>query len=523
MPSANSANQTPDIRKNRQDIGLPPKRFAIEIQLPGASRSIFFPVEHVTSIRSHRSISGGRGGISLSIPYQETFLVQVNEDTPLPLSQIKEGTELRFKDIFPVRSLVFVYYDNGSDEVGFNRFNKLNAGKVENATRQYSADGKTTLNVTILPIESLLSKTDFFIDYQRAEGQPPTRSQESYAGVITKAAKVFLQGQLSDLIRNFWDEFFCTLMNIPRYADQNILARTTETDSNAVLTILLPKKAYTEFFTYESQVLSSFSIGSYTNFWEILRSYVSEPLYELFVDPLQTVNIDGVFGKGVAFGDIGANTLDYYEVGRKEAKVIFRPTPWYMFDSNGRYRDLDKVNLDACYYFALDDIKNFRIEDSEDAFIAGVHVIQNAFQQFGTVLSEPKYEDKIRSVIGPKLLHVKLAGLIFKEDNLSQDKKEKYKGELAKIRDQLFSIFCDLSELKIASGSFDIPFIPLRPGMPYQIVLDESKTYPMPNDEVSPFGYITDVVDEFIPGQGKANTTVQYKWSPTSTSVFADM
>ncbi|WP_061217912.1 hypothetical protein [Leptospira weilii] len=506
----------------RRGIGFPPKSFAIEVHLPGSSSSIFFPVEHVTTIKSHRSISAQRGGIALTIPYQEGYFVQRNADTPLPLSQIKEGEFLRFRDIFPVRSIVFIYYDNGSGNSEESRFNKLNVGKVKSASREYSADGKSFVSVTISPIETLLSDTDFFIDYQRTEGEPPARTQESYAGVITKATKVFLQGQLSDLIKNFWDEFFCTLMNISRYADHTVLSPTTENDPDSILTILLPKKAYTEYFTYESQVLSSFSIGSYVNFWEILRSYVSEPLYELFVDPLQTFQIDGMYGKGVSLGEIGSNKIEEYEVGRKEAQVVFRPTPFYMFGKNGKYRDLKTSNIDACYYLAFDDLKNYRIEDSEDSIIAGVHVIQNTFQQFGTVLSEPKYEDRLRSIFGPKLLHVKMAGLVFKEENLNETIKENYKGELAKIRDMLFNIFCDIEELKIASGSFDLPFIPLRPGMPFRIVMDASKKYPIPEDEISEFGYITDVIDEFSPGQGKANTNVSFKWSPTSTSAYTE-
>ncbi|PJZ51519.1 hypothetical protein [Leptospira adleri] len=522
MPNPQSDSDKVEKKRERIDIGLPPKSFAIEVHLPGSSSNIFFPVEYVTTIKSHRSISAQRGGISLTIPYQESYFVQRNTETPLPLSQIKEGEFLRFRDIFPVRSIVFIYYDNGSGNSKESSFNKLNVGKVKSTSREYSAEGKSFVSVTISPIETLLSDTDFFIDYQRTEGVPPTRTQESYAGVITKATKVFLQGQLSDLIKNFWDEFFCSLMNVSRYADHPVLSPTSQNDPDSILTILLPKKAYTEFFTYESQVLSSFSIGSYVNFWEILRSYVSEPLYELFVDPLQSFQIDGLFGKGVSLGEIGSNVIEEYEVGRKEAKVVFRPTPFYMFGKDGKYRDLKTSNIDACYYFAFDDLKNYRIEDSEDSVIAGVHVIQSTFQQFGTVLSEPKYEDKLRSIFGPKLLHVKMAGLVFKEENLNEKNKENYKSELAKIRDRLFSIFCDIEELKIASGSFDLPFIPLRPGIPYRIEMDSSKKYPMPDDEISEFGYITDVIDEFSPGQAKANTTISFKWSPTSSRAYTD-
>ncbi|EMN91410.1 hypothetical protein [Leptospira weilii] len=521
MPDLQSTDEVLSISK-RTDISVPPKRLALEIRLPGSSKNLFFPVEYVSSIRSHRSLTPGRGGISLTIPYKEEYLVQVGESDPLPLTQIKEGQSLRFKDIFRVRSIVFLFYDNspaGSKEV---RFKKLNAGKVKNAGREYSPDGKSFVSVNISAIETLLSETDFFIDFQRGEGEPQSRTQESYAGVITSAAKVFLQGQLSDLLKNFWDEFFCKLLNVSRYAEKRILAPSSENDPDVLLTFLPPKKAYTEHFVYEAQVLSSFSIGQYVSFWEILRSYLCEPLYELFADPLESFEINDHFGNGVAFGEIGSSQVEEYSVGKYESKIIFRPTPFYYLSKNGKYRDLRATAIDAGYTFLIDDLKNFKTDDNESSVVSGVHVIQNTFQAFGTVLSEPKYEDKIRAIFGPKLLHVKIPGLVFKEENLSSGKKENYKGELSKIRDMLFSIFCNLEELKIANGSFDLPFIPIRPGMPFQLSTTPRKEYPFPEDEISTFGYITDVVDEFSEGQVKANTQVSFKWSPSASNYLEE-
>ncbi|MCG6170237.1 hypothetical protein [Leptospira sanjuanensis] len=517
MPSLQNSNEILSIT-SRTDISTPPKRLAIEIRLPGSSRNIFFPVEYVTQIRSHRSLTAGRGGISLSVPYRESYFVQVGENEPLRLNEIENGECLRFKDIFRVRSIVFLYYDNGSESSKKTGFKKLNCGKIKSAPREYSADGKTYVSINISAIETILSETDFFIDFQRSEGQPQARTQNAYTGVITSAAKVLLQGQLSDLLKNFWDEFFCKLLNVSRYADKKILSLTSEQDPDALLTFLPPKKAYTENFVYESQILSSFTIGQYINFWEILRSYLCEPLYELFVDPLETFEIDDHYGKGVTFGEIGSSRIEEYEVGKYESKVVFRPTPFYMFSENGKYRDLKSFGIDAGYIFLLEDLKYFKADESEENVIAGVHVIQNTFQQFGTVLSEPKYEDKLRSIFGPKLLHVKIPGLVFREENLSLKKKGGYKDELSKICDLLFRIFCDIEELKIGYGSFEIPFIPIRTGMPFQIATSPRKSYPFPEDEICNFGYITDVVDEFSEGAVKAASTVSFKWSPSASS-----
>ncbi|EMO00813.1 hypothetical protein LEP1GSC112_0033, partial [Leptospira interrogans serovar Pomona str. UT364] len=48
-----------------------------------------------------------------------------------------------------------------------------------------------------------------------------------------------------------------------------------------------------------------------------------------------------------------------------------------------------------------------------------------------------------------------------------------------------------------------------------QIDFDPEKKYPLDTNEICKFGYITDVVDEFNPGQARANTTISFKWGPS--------
>ncbi|TGJ99843.1 hypothetical protein EHO57_13870 [Leptospira langatensis] len=516
-------------KTTRGDIPLPPLLYGIEIVRPGNLANLFFPVQHVKSIRSHRSISAGAGGITLTIPYQDWYIVQDQEkeksQVPLKLSEIKNGVSLRFGQIFPIYSFIRLYYENGSSSEGRSGFNKLNTGMVKTRASEFVADGKSFLQLTIVPPETKLMETEFFLDYQRESGKPPSRSQDDFAGVINSAADILLQGQLKDLITNFWNKFFCELLEVPAYGYHPFLAKTTDVGADSILSLVPPENAYTESFAYESQVLSSFTIGEFISFWDIFRSYLSAPLYELFVDPLQTTTIGDKANPGVIYGPLGASSQEIktYSVGQGEAKVVFRPTPFYMFNSDGKYRDLSENGIDYGYVFALDDLKQCRFEDSPDAVVSAVHLSLNVYSSFGTVLSEPKYNNKLRAVIGPKFLSVRLSGLNFKEENLTEKNKAGYKDELSKIRDILFSIFCDNTELKCGSGSFSLPFIPIRVGMPFQIIKDDARTYPFQTDDISEFGYITDVIDEFSPGDAKANTTVHYKWAPTKMDAFSNL
>ncbi|WP_232298444.1 hypothetical protein [Leptospira licerasiae] len=428
-------------------------------------------------------------------------------------------TELSFRQIFLPRTLVFLFIDLSDSDSKESNFLQLNVGKVSRTERSYSGDGKAFVNVTIEPAESIISKAQYFLDYQRKEGEPQKRATDTFVGVIQKSAS-FFKSDLKSLLTSIWDDLIYDLLTIPRFSNTEFVTKSGSDDG---LTLIPPEKTYTSNFAYEAQIISSFSIGHYISLWDILRSYATPPLYELFCDPLETKEIGGKFGNGILSGDLGGNPGSKYAVGKRSLKIIFRPLPLYMFNSNGEWRNLSEDNIDAFYEFTLEDLIEYKIEELEEDVVCGIHVALNVYQNFGTVLSEPKYNEKIRSIFGTKLLHVKLAGLTFKEENLRVENKEKYKSELAKIRDNLFSIFCNEEQLKIGKGSFRMGFFPIRVGLPFRIVFSEKKRYPVQKDDIAEYGYITDAIDEFSPSEGKAHSTIHFKWAPTdSRSIFKD-
>ncbi|WP_244243471.1 hypothetical protein [Leptospira andrefontaineae] len=429
----------------------------------------------------------------------------------------KNFAELSFREIFQQRTLVFLFVDISENVSSEPDFLQLNVGKVAKTERSYSADGKAFVNVTIEPVESIIAKAQYFLDYQRKEGNPPKRSTDTFVGVIQKSAN-FFKGDLKNLITGIWDGLICELLTIPRFSNTEFVSKT---GSDNGLTLIPPEKSFTSNFAYEAQIISSFSIGHYISLWDILRSYANPPVYEIFCDPLETRNIDGSSGFGILSGDLAGNPGSRYSVNKRSAKIIFRPVPLYMFNLKGEWRNLSDEKIDAFYDFPLENLIEYKIEELEEDIICGVHIALNVYQSFGTVLSEPKYNEKIRSIFGTKLLHVKLAGLTFKEETLTVENKEKYKSELAKIRDELFSIFCNEDQLKIGKGSFRKPFFPIRVGMPFRVSLNESLVYPIHKEDISEYGYITDVIDESSPGEGKATSTVHFKWAPAnSVSIF---
>ncbi|AGS80721.1 hypothetical protein LEP1GSC050_0009 [Leptospira phage vB_LbrZ_5399-LE1] len=512
--------------KDNSSYTLPPKRFALKVIRPGNSSALFFPCEHVKLIRSHRSISGSGGGLSLSIPKQDEYYVQEikkgKEEKSLKLEKIENGISLPFGDIFPIRSIVFLYVGIFSEN---DDLFQLNIGVVTTLSKRFQADAHSTVELTISPLESILQETDFFADFQRGEGTPQNRNSDNFVGLLNSSAEVLLKGDLKSIITNFWDEFFCKLLELPRYPGTPFVSKYSEPNPDAILSLIPPESAYTENFAYESQVISSFQVGSFVSFWEILRSYASPPLYEIFIDTLETFSKSGVENVGVKKGKQAAlpSEIETYFVDANGAKLVFRPTPFYMFDSDGKYRDLKEEHIEQVYEFALEDLKDIPQTESSSDFVSGVHVCLNVYSNFGTVISEPKYNAKLQNLIGPKLLSVKLGGLNFKEENLSSEKKPIYKDELGQIRDNLFSIFCNLDELKIGQGSLSLSFFPIRAGLPFSIKVDEDKKYGYNTDNLSKKGYITDVIDEFSPGEGKATTRVMYKWVPTVSTIYANL
>lgn len=448
-----------------------------------------------------------------------------SNNAPLPLNEIKNGNSYEFRNLFPYRSFVFLLVSKGIETGSLSNFFKLNVGVVKSRSTKIDPTGKASLQLNLGPPESILLETEFFLDYQRENGQPATRNSDTFAGVLNSAANTLLKGQLKDIITNFWDNFFVKLLDVPSYGFTNYLSSFSNPTENSILSLTPPESAYTENFAYESQVISSFNLGQFISFWDIFRSYATPPLYEVFVDPLETISIAGSPNAGVSFGKINANTseINTYSVGQFESKVVFRPTPFYQFGEDGTYRDLNANSIDLCYYFALEDLKEYTLEESGESICSAVHVCLNVYSSFGTVLCEPKYNNKIRDIIGPKFLTVKIGGLNFKEESLTANRKPIYKNELSNIRDNLFEIFCNLNQLKNGSGSFLLPFCPIRVGMPFRILIDSNKNYGLETSTFSEFGDITDVYDEFVPAQGYATTQVIFKWAPTTSDVFRNL
>ncbi|OXI06051.1 hypothetical protein UI53_14625, partial [Listeria monocytogenes] len=132
--------------KNNYSYTLPPKKFALKVIRPGNSSALFFPCEHVKQIRSHRSISGSSGGISLSIPKQDEYYVQEikkgKEEKPLKLEKIENGISIPFADVFPIRSIVFLYVGIFAEN---DAIIQLNIGVVSTLSKRFQADAHSTV------------------------------------------------------------------------------------------------------------------------------------------------------------------------------------------------------------------------------------------------------------------------------------------------------------------------------------------------------------------------------------------
>lgn len=486
----------------------------LKIFSPMFDSVIDFPVTYLAgTVTSVRSIISGNGRITLNIKGSSSYTVQING----------QDQQLRFHELFcPMAFVQLLSFDSE-----YGKFRQINITYVSERQVTIAASGSVSRSITLPTVDNLLKENEFFLDMHHIAKDGIPRTSEKFAGLLKSAADLVSKStNIKMAVSSIWDNLFYklifgTLVGGPKlYGGKKIIATTTEGQSGAILSPKVTGTSYTVNLVMESNLMSSLNVGQDVNFFDILNSYSSPPMYEIFADPLESVGGEntpdksGVLSIGLpktkAELASGWQPVQKYTVPSFGAVLVFRQTPFCYFDKDGKWNK----NIDPFYEIDAKGIKNISFSEKISEISSGVHVTMNVYENAGSVINPPKYNSNLLKIFGQKPLHVKMAGLSPRE-NFKKADQENYKTELDKIRDMLFNIFCNEKDLKIASGSISIPYGFVRAGIPFSITNrydtemnpDVSKAL----EEIGEFGYITTVTDTFDP-KGKAGTDLEYKW-----------
>jgi len=465
----------------------------------------------IKSLSSTRAISGeGSATIEFNDPKKIAYTATQNG---------MEGYE-GLRSIFTLNTIISIQVKRKPKD----NWRQINLVYVDSISFNLMASGGFGMTVTLPTLEKKFRDAELFIDYQpnnrRQNNGSPQQSSQNTARRPTQRQTIEQSlVAIGNILREFktvpttinaiWDGLIVDLMQVKLISDPDqgvsgryefggryFIGKTTETDNDAILRPEIMTFGITTALIQVFQITSQVNLGESLNFWQMLSSMLTEPFYELFLDPLETVRNDRGF--------IESNKS--YRVYQGNAKFVFRLTPFVqMFGSFGEWNKNTPVGF---HEIELEDIKSFSLNIENNEIYSGVHVGLTILDMANQLIVPVKWNNVIRALTGtPRVLQVKLSGIGF-EPEATEAQRTQYADSLRNLRDRLYSIFFNVSNMKVGKGSISTSMDFYRVGKPFKL------KKPLVKDEVAmpSIGYIVNVTDQFG-ADGTASSTIQYKWA----------
>lgn len=374
---------------------------------------------------------------------------------------------------------------------------QLNIAYVDSGSLQAEANSEESWSPELQTLDAKLSAQKYFISLPNgASSIPPGQQAGLPEGSFPRAMLQFTES-LEDgiksirlLLENFWDDIVVYLMNPETYGSlrvvyggKRLISKIGEPSATCFGNLaVFQTESYTEQFVSFFNYMSQISVGASPNFYQIMSSMATPPLYEFFYDPLEG---DGVLDES-----------NQYNVPSGHSKFVFRKTPfWNLFDDKGKWipatNEIDSVHRVSA---------NWKSSD----IYTGVHVGLSMFDDQGnTVVFTPKWSGLLGATHGHRPLQIKLDGL--SPNGVS---KKNIIDSLKAIQDMLFLYFCEETvPRRNASIVADATFNFYRVGAPYSVELPETL-----KGDIAPYLYTTSVLDEFDIQNATASSKIQGKW-----------
>ncbi|PJZ89543.1 hypothetical protein [Leptospira levettii] len=501
----------PPAKRLVRDFSNKNKNIRLEIYHPMERSPFIIQDGQIASVNSTRSIDGNNQ-ISLDFRGGTVFLDRLLPGT----GTLDTSNRLEISPLlaFPDGGIVILKINAGNDN-----FRQLNLGYIDQNDFRLSPSDMG-FSLVIPGIEKRIMQNKFFIDQIRPKEEAiesqlydaPLLSNADLLVAFSEIASKFQD--LKPLLNSIWDKLIYRTNRVNRlngtpfsYGGLPLLSKSDDVSDGGFLRFQQPyNESYTSNFLNVFQYLQqATNVGSQIDFWEILSSYATPPLYELFCDPLE--------GDSVLRGESG------YTVDKNSASLVFRKTPLdKMFDADGEWTFEEEEH----YLINPAELLDYKVSRSFGNVYSGVHVGMNSIGEFlNLALVKPSWDNVLRAIYGLKLLPVKLPGFPYLEPKEAKrkDNMDSTKTRLKEIQDRLQKIFVNHKSMKHLTGTFTVPFTLFRVGTPFKNSLmsfGENRLNTSLERESSDFpltGYITGVNDRISIDDKTADTTVQFKWA----------
>ena len=460
-------------------------KFKILIYAFDTENPYYIPMDLISNIVSTRSLQGN----SITITIMGTDLSK------------------RVDEYFPDHAILQLMVSiNGGD------FIQENIGMIVGVDSSYTPKGKVQTTIQVMGFENKLTKQEIFLDLQEDDAveslDKVTKAKTTFEGAYSQYSKVLRQTTtLFSLMRSIYEHLIRDLSNTSKtksggffkFGGKDLMASVNELiiEEKSFIYPRITHESYTGNILMAFNFMGQFGIGKTVNFWQLLYAMVTEPLYELYFDNLETTIIGGK--KSLVWTSKDNDYDEELKAGK--SFLVFRKTPFdRLFDENNGYWN---VNKSEAVSIPNDMIKSISFKSDSSRIVTGVHVGLTILEQAGNTMAfKPKWDDSLRSRYGYRLLQVKLEGVSVKDLNKGQIFGT-WQDKMKAIRDRVFYIFCNPTEMKHAEINIGTAYNYFRIGLPYYIDHE--------NDRFGKWGYLESISTTFTP-TGRADSTLNFKW-----------
>lgn len=492
--------------------------FIVNIYHPFEQKPFFIKTIQIISIESKRTIDGTN---ELKIDFEGDLvkLQKYNQGA----NADREGDGQTIVSVSPM----VAFPDGAIVQLLLNvskvrhrpKFTQLNLCYVDSVSSRITPTSMG-FSISLPGIEDKMQQNRFFVD-QITKKETKSDSQYTDPSVTSsdlmvdydKIAKKF--SDLKPLLFGLWDNLIYKTNRVDSVGGKRFtfgglpfIAKSGDDSDGAGFLRFEQQysKGYTQGFLNILQLPSQLvGLGSTIDFWEMISSFATPPLYEVFCDPLQGESILGVEGQT-------------YTVEKNSAKLIFRKTPFEdLFDANGDWQFTTRQH----YLIAFGNLLSYNVSRSFKNVYSGIHVGLSSFIDYVNVVTvKPFFDNYLRAIYGMRLMQIKLPGMsgLTEKKETNKTSPTEIKGVLGKIQDRLAKIFINAKSMKHLTGTFTVPLTLFRVGTPFKLLdLPSPETTEKERKYIGNLplaGYITTVVDKISIAEGTAETMVQFKWCP---------
>jgi hypothetical protein len=405
----------------------------------------------------------------------------------------------------------------------YEDWTQVNLGYVSEFSLSLTPSGQVTWKPVIPALHEKLKLQDLFIDMQ----EPGSQGQRLKDGKIMPDQKIEAAftnfgetvkdvNSLSSLAERFWNNMIVNLMNVIQVGGEamsfggNPIVGNTGSLGPMIKFTPFKGEGYSEGFINTFQIMTQFTYGSCPNFFQILSSFATAPLYELFFDPLSGDGYAGGMVNGwTSSGEISQIEFEAgkYSVVSGSGALVFRPAPYSkLFDILGNWDPASDLPMQE-----IKGLKRISFDTHGDEIYSGVHVGLSTLGDDVTnaILFPVTWNPYLRAIYGQKVMQVKLDGIGFPKGAAGDLKRPIFIQALKSIQEMLYANFCQGGQripLRNSSASIDCVFDFYRVGMPI--------TWPDPEPGFGSFGvygYVQSVTDR-LKASGEASTSIAVKW-----------